>query len=128
MIYLAAEDVLEIHAEAVGCSEAEAGHRLLSLARLEGALARPMWYERFVDPEVPYLAAVLAHGLAEGQVFIDGDKRTAFLAMAVFLDRNGWELRGDDAAMGQWIIALSQRNAIHDLAGNLAGVVARKSG
>ena len=127
MIYLAAEDVLEIHAEAGGSSDADAGRPLLSLARLEGALARPMWYERFVDPDVPYLAAVLAHGLAEGQVFIDGDKRTAFLAMAVFLDRNGWELRGDDAAMDQWIIALNQSRAIDELAERLSGVVARKS-
>ena len=112
MIYLTAEDVLVIHAEAVGCSEAEAGHRLRSLSRLEGALARPVWYERFVDPDVPFLAAVLAHGLAEGQLFIDGNKRTAFLAMAVFLDRNGYELRGDEAAMAEWIIALSSGGSI----------------
>jgi len=42
---------------------------------------------------------VLAHGLAEGQPFIDGNKRTAFLAMAVFLDRNGQELRAGDEEM-----------------------------
>lgn len=128
MIYLAPEDMLLIHAEAVGCSEAEAGRRLLSLARLEGALARPMWYARFVDPDVPYLAAVLAHGLAEGQAFIDGNKRTAFLAMAVFLDRNGYELQGDDAALTQWIIALSAGGSIDELAARLSGVVARIGG
>ena len=128
MIYLAPEDMLLIHAEAVGCSEAEAGRRLLSLARLEGALARPMWYARFVDPDVPYLAAVLAHGLAEGQAFIDGNKRTAFLAMAVFLDRNGYELQGDDAALTRWIIALSAGGSIDELAERLSGVVARIGG
>lgn len=128
MIYLAPEDMLLIHAEAVGCSEAEAGRRLLSLARLEGALARPMWYARFVDPDVPYLAAVLVHGLAEGQAFIDGNKRTAFLAMAVFLDRNGYELHGDDAALTQWIIALSAGGSIDELAERLSGVVARIGG
>ena len=123
MIYLSPEDVLPIHAEAVGCSEAEAGRRLLSLAGLEGAVARPIWYARFVDPDVPYLAAVLAHGLAEGKVFVDGNKRTAFLAMAVFLDRNGYELRGNDAAMAEWIIALSSGGSIEDLAEKLSGAV-----
>lgn len=124
MIYLAPEDMLLIHAAAAGCSEADAGRRLLSLARLESALARPMWYARFVDPDIPYLAAVLAHGLAESQAFIDGNKRTAFLAMAVFLDRNGYELQGDDTAMAQWMIALSTGGSIDDLAEKLSGAVA----
>ena len=128
MIHVAPEDVLAIHAEAVGCSEEEAGRRLLSGARLEGAVARPLWYARYVDPDIPYLAAVLAHGLAEGQAFIDGNKRTAFLTMAVFLDRNGYELRGDAAAMAQWIISLSSGSSIDDSAERLSGAVARKVG
>jgi hypothetical protein len=64
VIYLTVEDVLAIHAEVVGCTEDEAERRLRSLPRLEGALARPLWHAHYVDPDVPYLAAVLTHGLS----------------------------------------------------------------
>lgn len=37
-------------------------------------------------------AAVLAHGIAEGQCFIDGNKRIAYAAMRSFLLINGYEL------------------------------------
>jgi death-on-curing protein len=121
VIYLTVEDVLAIHAEAVGCEEAEVEGRLRSLPRLEGALARPMWHAHYVDPDLAHLAAVLAHGLAEGQHFIDGNKRTAFLAMAVFLDRNGYELDPGDHVMANWIIELSGGAGVEELAERLRG-------
>lgn len=34
-------------------------------------------------------AVALAHGIAEGQQFIDGNKRTALVAMLTFLEVNG---------------------------------------
>jgi death on curing protein len=116
VIYLTPEDVLAIHAEAMGCDEDEAERRLVRPSGLEGALARPMWHEHFGDPDIAHLAAVLAHGLAEGQLFVDGNKRTAFLAMAVFLDRNGYELHAGDEEMALWIIELSCGGGVERLA------------
>jgi death on curing protein len=116
VIYLTPEDVLAIHAEAMGCDEDEAERRLVRPSGLEGALARPMWHEHFGDPDIAHLAAVLAHGLAEGQLFVDGNKRTAFLAMAVFLDRNGYELHAGDEEMALWIIELSRGGGVERLA------------
>ena len=124
MIYLTVEDVLTIHAEVVGCTEDEAEGRLRSLPRLEGALARPMWHAHYVDPDVAYLAAVLAHGLAEGQHFVDGTKRTAFLAMTVFLDRNGYELRAAADAMAEWMIELSREASVEQLAAHVRESIA----
>ena len=123
MIYLTPEDVLAIHAEAIGCEEDEADRRLIRRPGLEGALARPMWHAHFGDPDIAHLAAVLAHGLAEGQPFIDGNKRTAFLAMAVFLDRNGYELRAGDEEMASWIIELSTGGSVEQLAERVRGAV-----
>jgi death on curing protein len=116
VIYLTPEDFLAIHAEAMGCDEDEAERRLVRPSGLEGALARPMWHEHFGDPDIAHLAAVLAHGLAEGQLFVDGNKRTAFLAMAVFLDRNGYELHAGDEEMALWIIELSRGGGVERLA------------
>jgi death on curing protein len=121
VIYLTVEDVLAIHAEVVGCTEDEAERRLRSLPRLEGALARPMWHAHYVDPDVPYLAAVLTHGLTEGRHFIDGNKRTAFLAMAVFLDRNGYELRASDDVMAEWMVELSRGGSVEQLVAHVRG-------
>jgi death on curing protein len=119
VIYLTVDDLLAIHAEVMGWTEAEAERRLRSLARLEGALARPMWHAHYVDPDVAHLAAVLAHGIAEGQHFLDGNKRTAFLAMAVFLERNGDELTADDEALAAWIIDLAGERDLEALADQL---------
>jgi death on curing protein len=119
VIYLTVDDLLAIHAAAMACSEEEAQGRLQSIARLEGALARPMWHAEYVDPNIAHLAAVLAHGIAEGQHFLDGNKRTAFLAMAVFLERNGYALTAEGDAMAAGIIDLAQGGSVEGLADQL---------
>jgi death on curing protein len=65
---------------------------------IDGALARPLqkWaYEEAVDLYV--LAAAYAFGLAKNHGFVDGNKRIAFAAMAVFLELNGHRLAADEA-------------------------------
>lgn len=52
-------------------------------------------------------AAVLAHGVAEGQQFIDGNKRTALIAMLVFLEINGWRVEASDPELADWILSFS---------------------
>jgi death-on-curing protein len=39
---------------------------------------------------------LLAHGIAEGQHFLDGNKRTALVAMLTFLEINGFRLKASD--------------------------------
>jgi death on curing protein len=75
-----------------------------------------MWHAEYVDPDIAQLAAVLAHGIAEGQHFLDGNKRTAFLAMAVFLERNGYPLTAEGDAMAAGIIDLAQGASVEGLA------------
>ena len=60
---------------------------------LESALARPrhQWlYNRERDMAV--LAAAYGYGLTRSHGYSDGNKRIGFMAMAVFLSLNGWEL------------------------------------
>lgn len=52
-------------------------------------------------------AAVLAHGIAEGQQFVDGNKRTALIAMLVFLEVNGWRVEASDPELADWILSFS---------------------
>jgi prophage maintenance system killer protein len=44
-------------------------------------------------------ATVLARGIAEGQQFTDGNKRTALIAMLVFLEANGWRVEASDSEL-----------------------------
>jgi death on curing protein len=62
----------------------------------ESALARPQNLATYGKPDVFELAACYAVALAKNHPFIDGNKRTAFVAMELFLVLNGQELLADD--------------------------------
>lgn len=60
---------------------------------LESALARPANKWAYGDePSVFELAAAYGFAIARNHPFSDGNKRTAFMAMYVFLGVNGWEI------------------------------------
>lgn len=75
---------------------------------LEAVLARPRqkWhYDKGVD--LAGLAAAYAFGLATAHPFNDGNKRIAFLTMAVFLGLNGKELDVTEPELVQVMTALA---------------------
>lgn len=64
------------------------------LGLLESALERPRqtWsYDRAAS-DIPRLAARYAHGLIRNHPFVDGNKRTAYVACRLFLLLNGTDL------------------------------------
>jgi death-on-curing protein len=63
----------------------------------ESALARPKHLAHYGAPDVADLAAAYGYGLARNHPFIDGNKRTAFVAVELFLDLNGVSLQAEDA-------------------------------
>jgi death on curing protein len=85
-----------IHSDQVREHGGQAGLRDEGL--LESALARPhnVWS---YDPDagLPRLAAEYGFGLARNHAFLDGNKRTAFVAMNVFLILNGYEIEAVEA-------------------------------
>ena len=65
---------------------------------LSSALARPHNLLAYGEsPDAASLPAAYAFGIARNHPFLDGNKRTAFVAMELFLDLNGWFLKADDA-------------------------------
>lgn len=52
-------------------------------------------------------AAVLAHGIAESQAFIDANKRLALIAMSTFLELNGYRVEAPDPELADWILSFS---------------------
>ncbi len=55
----------------------------------ESALARPLNRAGYGEPDTVELAAVYAIAIARNHPFIDGNKRTAYVAMVLFLALNG---------------------------------------
>jgi death-on-curing protein len=65
---------------------------------LASALARPRNVQAYgEDRDAASLAAAYAFGLSRNHPFLDGNKRTAFVVMELFLDLNGWNLNAEDA-------------------------------
>jgi death-on-curing protein len=75
---------------------------------LESALARPRqkWsYGEHAD--LALLAAAYGFGIAANHPYRDGNKRAAFLAMAVFLGLNGYEIEAPEAEVVTIMTALA---------------------
>ncbi len=49
------------------------------------------------EPDYADLAAAYGFGIARNHPFVDGNKRTAFVAVELFLDLNGFDLQVNDA-------------------------------
>lgn len=63
---------------------------------LESALARSQNLLAYGKPTVHDLAAAYGYGIARNHPFIDGNKRTAFVAVELFLSLNGVLLTATD--------------------------------
>ncbi len=64
-------------------------------AGVESALARPVNLASYGAPDAADLAAAYAYGLARNHGFVDGNKRTAWIAARLFLADNGYRLGFD---------------------------------
>ena len=73
----------------------------------ESALARPKNLAAYGDPDVADLAAAYAFGIAKNHAFIDGNKRTALVALESFLLLNGFELLADDGQVVMVILSVA---------------------
>jgi death on curing protein len=73
----------------------------------ESALARAPDLAAYGHPDAADLAAACGHGLGRNHPFNDGNKRTAFVAVELFLALNGHDLLADDAECVQTMLAVA---------------------
>lgn len=105
--YLTTEDILGLYAEVFGISNRMAGAALLNTAMLESALASPRNHALYEGADIAEQGAHLGFGLAKNHPFQDGNKRTAGLAVHLFLQTNGATLTCSDDYLAAWVIALT---------------------
>ncbi len=89
--WLSMQEVTAFHDDLVNEFGGSLG--VLNQGALESTLYRPqqlLYYQP--ESNVYELAAAYGYGLAKNHCFVDANKRTAFVVMAVFLLRNGYRL------------------------------------
>ncbi len=84
---LTLHNIEDIHAEQLALFGGPAGIR--DRGALESALGRPINRWHYENADMAQLAAAYAFGIARNHPFVDGNKRTAFAALMVFLRLNG---------------------------------------
>jgi death-on-curing protein len=71
-------------------------HFLRDLGLLESALARPCNAFAYGEEDIVALAVALMAGVARAHAFEQGNKRSAFAALRLFLGANGYDTAFDD--------------------------------
>jgi death-on-curing protein len=90
-------------------------HFLRDCGLLDSALARPKNFYGFGQEDVIALAVALLSGIARAHAFEQGNKRTAFAAMRLFLRANGYDTAFDDTvSWADQIIALIEHRSTED--------------
>lgn len=106
--------LLLLHRESLAMFGGASGLRDEGL--LDSALARPLnIYGYEPDCTTVRLAAAYGFGIAKNHAFVDGNKRTAFLAIGLFLAINGYQLVAD------------QVDAIETMLGVASGVIGEEA-
>jgi death on curing protein len=116
-VYLTAQQILFIHARLIDTMGGE--HGLLNLGLLEAAAARPQatlegaeLYESLFQK-----AAALMESLLQNHPFLDGNKRTAITATALFLVQNGRRLQVTNEGLERAVLwVVSDRPSLDALA------------
>jgi len=104
--WVAESVVLTIHEAQLSEHGGMAGVRDEGL--FSSALARPQNLLAYGElPDAAALTAAYAFGIARNHAFLDGNKRTAFVVMELFLNLNGWALEADDPDCISTMLALA---------------------
>ncbi len=122
VLYLTLQETIELHEQLILRFGGPAGVRDMGL--LESALIRPQtgYYET-----LSMQAAALLQSLCQNHCFVDGNKRVAFAATAIFLRMNGYRLsvQADEGETFLIDRVIRKRAAIEEIATWLEGSMKR---
>jgi death-on-curing protein len=94
-VWVARDAATAVHEQLLAEFGGDSGVRDAGL--LESALARPENKFAYEGPTLFEMAAAYAFGIVKNHPFIDGNKRTGFMAAVMFLERNGCRFGASEA-------------------------------
>jgi death-on-curing protein len=104
--------ILAIHDEQLAEHGGMSGVR--DVGMLESAMARPINKDAYGASDVFDLAAAYAFGIIRNHPFIDGNKRTGYVAAELFLMKNGQLLTATDQAAVMTTLQLAESTTSED--------------
>ena len=105
-LWIDEHDALALHDRLIALDGGAAGLR--DKASLQSALARPRQHYAYASaPELAGLAAAYTAGIIGNHPFIDGNKRTGFVAGVLFLEINGYRFTASEEDATQTVLGLA---------------------
>jgi death-on-curing protein len=104
-LHIDVEQLLDIHAE-IMTRLGLPPQSLLREGDLRSALSRPQWAAHYENADIVTQAARLTTGIARPRL-VDGNKRTAYAALLVFLGLNGLQIIGRRFDIGPLLVELA---------------------
>ena len=106
MRYISIAEAKAIHDQQLALFGGTAG--IIDEGKLESALFRPVNIANYnQSASLCDLAAALGYGIAINHPFLDGNKRTAFIVMAVFLELNGASLMASEVEVVEIMLGIA---------------------
>ncbi len=106
--YLSVAEVIEMHIQTMHSMGSNATP-LRSEDLLESAVMKPQAVAYYGGADIAEQACVLAIGISQNQPFLDGNKRTAYVAFKVFLEINGVQLAAAPMEIARQLIDVAER-------------------
>jgi death-on-curing protein len=113
--YLSLAEVIAIHESAMRRLGDEP-KPLRDEGLLDSAVMRPQMAAYYEGADVTRQAALLGVGISQAQAFLDGNKRTGYLALNTFLRMNGLTYSGDRLELAKQLEQLAGRSSEPDAA------------
>lgn len=116
MRYLTAEELLILHALVVDATGGSHGVRDTALLASIAHKPQAKFGGKDLYPDVFLKAAVLLEAIANYHVFIDGNKRTSFIAAARFLHMNRYDIEADNKDVEKTVLLVAtKRMSVEEL-------------
>lgn len=112
--WVSKEEVLALHSMLIARFGGADGVR--DESALQTSLNRPLQHFSYNEPppSIIELATVYCSGIVKSHPFLDGNKRSGFVAAALFLESNGYQLTATEEEAALQIIALADRRLSDD--------------
>ena len=105
-VWIDERDALALHDRLLALHGGATGVR--DEALLKSALARPLQHHVYGrSPDVVHLAAIYTAGIVRNHPFVDGNKRTGFVAGILFMELNGYRFHASEENAAQAVLALA---------------------
>ena len=109
MRYLTAQEILILHALVIDATSGSHGVRDITLLASIAHKPSAMFGGKDLYSDIFHKAAALLEAICNYHVFIDGNKRTSFIAAARFLSLNGYEIAASNKDVETTVLAVATK-------------------